>query len=148
MARGVNKVILIGNLGKDPELSYTPNGLAVTRLSLATTEKRKNKEGEWVESTEWHRLKMFGKNAENAGQYLTKGQTIYVEGRIHYDSYEKEGVTRYTTEIIVFLFNMLSRRDEGSSTYSAPPPPPQETSPAPPPPQNLPEEDIEDDLPF
>ena len=141
MARGVNKVILIGNLGKDPELTYTPSGQAVARFSLATTEKRKNSEGEWVDSTEWHQIVMFGKTAEIAGQYLSKGQSVYIEGRISYGSYEKDGVTRYTTSIIGFQMNMLSRKGDtgGQKPDSGPPPQPSE---------NAPEEDIEDDLPF
>ena len=76
MARGVNKVILIGNLGRDPELSYTPGGLAVARFSLATTDRRKNAEGEWEDNTEWHRVVLFGKTAEAAGQYLSKGRQV------------------------------------------------------------------------
>ena len=78
MARGVNKVILIGNLGRDPELSYTPSGLAVARFTLATTEGRKV-EGEWTDETQWHRVVIFGKTAETAGQYLSKGSQVYIE---------------------------------------------------------------------
>ncbi len=141
MARGVNKVILIGNLGRDPELTYTPSGLAVTRFTLATSEKRKNSDGEWVDSTEWHRIVLFGKTAEAAGQYLSKGQSVYIEGRISYGSYEKDGVKRYTTDIVGKQMNMLSRKDDtgGKQSDSGPPPQPSE---------NAPEEDIEDDLPF
>ncbi len=141
MARGVNKVILIGNLGKDPELTYTPSGLAVARFSLATSEKRKNSEGEWVDSTEWHRIVLFGKTAEAAGQYLSKGQSVYIEGRISYGSYEKDGIMRYTTDIIGQQMNMLSRKDDAGGQQPASGPPPQSSA-------NAPEEDVEDDLPF
>ena len=141
MARGVNKVILIGNLGRDPELTYTPSGLAVTRFSLATTESRKNAEGEWVDSTEWHRIVLFGKTAEAAGQYLSKGQSVYIEGRISYGSYEKDGVTHKTTDIIGFRMNMLSRKGETGGKQSDSGTPPQSS-------ENASEEDIEDDLPF
>jgi len=144
MARGVNKVILIGNLGRDPELSYTPSGLAVARFSMATTSSRKNTEGEWTDETEWHRIVLFGKTAEAAGQYLSKGSQVYIEGRIHYDSYEKEGVKRYTTDIIGFRMQLLGRRDDAGapSDQSSP------NKPDTPPQESPPEEDIEDDLPF
>ena len=146
MARGVNKVILIGNLGKDPELTYTPSGLAVARFTLATTEKRKNSEGEYVDQTEWHRIVFFGKTAEVVGQYLAKGKSVYIEGRLKYGSYEKDGVTRYTTDIIGFNMQMLGGRGDDSGgaaprQQSAPPPPSQPQDAAP-------EDDIEDDLPF
>lgn len=145
MARGVNKVILIGNLGRDPELTYTPSGLAVARFSLATTENRKNQEGEWSEATEWHRIVLFGKTAETAGQYLSKGKTVYIEGRISYGSYEKEGVKHYTTDIIGFKMQMIGRRDEGAASSDTSVKPDQ---PPPASPEDVPEEDIEDDLPF
>ena len=146
MARGVNKVILIGNLGRDPEISYTPNGKAVARFTMATTESRKNAEGEWIDETEWHRVVIFGRTAEAAGQYLSKGSQVYIEGKIHYDSYEKEGVKRYTTDIICFRMNLLGRReDSGSSLDQAPY---SEDKKPPPPPMEVPDEDVEDDLPF
>lgn len=152
MARGVNKVILIGNLGRDPELSYTPSGLAVARFTLATTEGRKNQEGEWTDETEWHRIVIFGKTAETAGQYLSKGSQVYIEGKIHYDSYEKDGVKKYSTSIVCKNMQLLGRREDGGESSSrqdygssqAPPPP----APPPPAPMDAPEEDIEDDLPF
>jgi len=118
MSRGVNKVILIGNLGKDPELSYTPGGMAIARFSLATAESKKKDDGTWEDVTEWHRIVVFGKTAETVGQYVTKGQQVYVEGRIHYDSYEKDGIKRYTTEIVAFTVKLLGRREEGSSRQS------------------------------
>ena len=83
MARGVNKVILLGNLGKDPEVKYTPSGMAIARFSLATTERAKDKEGNWQDKTEWHNLVAFGRTAEIAGEYLKKGRTVYIEGALH-----------------------------------------------------------------
>ena len=142
-SRGLNKVLLIGNLGRDPELSYTPSGLAVARFSLATSERRKNQEGEWADATEWHRVVMFGKQDEIAGQYLSKGQTVYLEGRITYGSYEKEGVKHYTTDIIANQMIMLSRRDEAGAPSSA-----ERQYDSGEPSEPPPEEDIEDDLPF
>lgn len=113
MARGVNKVILIGNLGQDPETRYTPNGLAVTKLSLATTDRRKDDQGEWVDQTDWHRVVLFGKLAEVASQYCVKGAQVYIEGRVSYGSYtDKEGIKRYTTDIIASQMQLLGRRDD------------------------------------
>ena len=146
MARGVNKVILIGNLGKDPELSYTPNGMAVARFSLATNESRKNQAGEWEDHTEWHNIKLFGKIAETAGQYLTKGSQVYIEGRISSRTYEQEGVKKYYTEIIGNQMQMLGRREEASRGPAAPEP---EIEEGPLPPKTEPPvDDLEDDLPF
>ncbi|TLY49114.1 MAG: single-stranded DNA-binding protein, partial [Gammaproteobacteria bacterium] len=88
MARGVNKVILMGNLGNDPEVRYTAGGMAICSLSLATTSQRKDKDGQQIEKTEWHRVKLFGKLGEIAGEYLKKGRQVYIEGRIEYGSYE------------------------------------------------------------
>ena len=84
MARGVNKVILLGNLGKDPEVKYTPSGMAIARFSLATTERAKDKEGNWQDKTEWHNLVAFGRTAEVAGEYLKKGRTVYIEGALRH----------------------------------------------------------------
>jgi single-strand DNA-binding protein len=144
MARGVNKVILVGNLGKDPEISYTPAGLAVARFSLATTEGRKNSEGEWADHTEWHRVVFFGKRAESAGQYLSKGSQVYIEGKITYGSYEKEGVTRHTADIIGNDLKMLGRRDDSGGSAA----PRQQSKPPSSQPQDVPDDDIEEDLPF
>ena len=101
MARGVNKVILIGNLGNDPEIRYTAGGAAVANISLATAESWKDKEtGEQQERTEWHRVVFFGKLAEIVGEYLRKGSQVYVEGRLQTRKWQdKEGKDRYTTEI-------------------------------------------------
>ncbi len=102
MAKGVNKVILIGNVGGDPETRYLPNGNAVTNITLATTDSWKDKQtGQLQERTEWHRVVLFGKVAEIAGEYLRKGSQCYIEGRLQTREWEKDGVKRYTTEVIV-----------------------------------------------
>ena len=111
MARGVNKVILVGNLGNDPDVKYTQGGMAITTLSLATTSVRKDKDGNNQERTEWHRVKLFGKLGEIAGEYLKKGRQVYIEGRIEYGSYEKDGVKHYTTDIIGEDMQMLGGGD-------------------------------------
>lgn len=113
MARGVNKVILVGNLGNDPETKYTQGGMAITTISVATTSQRKDKDGEKVEKTEWHRVKLFGKLGEIAGEHLRKGSQCYLEGRIEYGSYDKDGVKHYTTDIIADEMQMLGGKSEG-----------------------------------
>lgn len=102
MARGVNKVILVGTCGQDPQVNYLPNGNAVTNLSLATSEQWTDKQtGQKVEKTEWHRVSMFGKVAEIAGEYLRKGSQVYIEGKLQTREWEKDGIKRFTTEIVV-----------------------------------------------
>lgn len=102
MARGVNKVILVGTLGQDPEVRYLPNGNAVTNLSLATSEAWTDKQtGQKVEKTEWHRVVLFGKVAEIAGEYLRKGSQCYIEGKLKTREWEKDGIKRYSTEVHV-----------------------------------------------
>jgi single-strand DNA-binding protein len=109
----VNKVILIGNLGRDPELTYTPSGVAVTKATLATTEKWKNKNGEKQESTQWHNLVFWQRSAEIANEYLSKGSQIYVEGSIQYRSWNgNDGQKRYATDIKVNNFQMLGKGAE------------------------------------
>lgn len=104
----VNKVMLIGNLGRDPEIRYTTSGQAVANFTLATTEKYTNREGERQENTEWHRIVAWGRLAEICGEYLTKGRMVYIEGSIRTRSWEdKEGNTRYTTEIVARNMQML-----------------------------------------
>ena len=117
MARGINKVILIGNLGQDPEIKYMPSGSAVTNVSLATTERFKDKEtGEQQERTEWHRVAMFGRLAEIAGEYLRKGSQVYIEGRLRTRKWQdKQGQDRYSTEIIADEMQMLGGRGGGTS---------------------------------
>lgn len=115
MARGVNKVILIGNLGKDPEVRYMPNGQAVAQVTVATSESWKDKNtGEQQERTEWHRVVFFRRLAEIAGEYLKKGSKVYIEGRLQTDKYDKDGQTHYTTKIIADQMQMLDSRGESS----------------------------------
>jgi single-strand DNA-binding protein len=120
MARGVNKVILIGNLGRDPEVKYLPSGSAVCNVTLATSESWKDKEsGEKKDRTEWHNVVFFGKLAEIAGEYLKKGSQVYVEGSLRTRKWQdKEGKDRYTTEIVVSDMQMLGGRGGGSATAS------------------------------
>ena len=129
MARGVNKVILLGNLGNDPEVKYTQGGMAIATLSLATTYSRKDKEGNFQEKTEWHRVKLFGKTAEVAGEYLKKGSQVYIEGRIEYGSYEKDGVKHYTTDIIGEDMQMLGGGAGRGDSSSERPSRPQQSAP-------------------
>lgn len=105
----INKAILIGHLGKDPEIRYMPNGDQVAQISIATTEKWKDKNGEKQERTEWHRIVMYRKLAEIAGQYLKKGRSIYIEGRIQTQKYtdKKDGIERYVTQIVAETMKML-----------------------------------------
>ena len=112
MARGVNKVILVGNLGKDPEVRYSPNGQAVANVTIATSESWKDKTtGEKQERTEWHRIVFFGRLAEIAGEYLKKGAQIYIEGRLQTRKWQdKDGHDRYTTEIVANEMQMLGSR--------------------------------------
>ncbi len=115
MARGINKVILVGNLGADPEIRYTAGGSAVTTIRIATSDSWKDKQtGEQQERTEWHRVKFFGRLAEIAGEYLKKGRQVYVEGSLRTDKYtDREGVERYTTDIIANEMQMLGGGGEG-----------------------------------
>ena len=114
MARGINKVILVGNLGNDPETKYTQGGMAVTKISLATTNVRKDRDGNNQEKTEWHRVTFFGKLGEIAGEYLRKGSQCYVEGRITYSEHTgDDGQKRYYTDIIADEMQMLGGRGEG-----------------------------------
>lgn len=115
MARGVNKAILVGRMGDDPSTKYTQGGMAVTKISLATSSVRKNREGEQVEETQWHRVTFFGKLAEIAGEYLKKGSQVYVEGSIRYSESDKDGVKRYYTDIIADEMHMLGGRGDGES---------------------------------
>lgn len=135
----VNKAILIGNLGKDPELRYTPGGQAVASFPLATSEKWKDKEGVMQDKTEWHNIVVWGRQAETAKEYLAKGRQVYIEGRIQTRSWDdKDGNKRYTTEIVAMRVQFLGGRGQGGdSGGNMPPEAPQ---------QDLTEED--DDLPF
>ena len=114
MARGINKVILVGNLGNDPDTKYTQAGMAITRVSLATTSVRKDRDGNNQERTEWHRVVFFGKLGEIAGEYLRKGSQVYVEGELRYDKYTgQDGVEKYSTDIVANEMQMLGGRGEG-----------------------------------
>jgi single-strand DNA-binding protein len=131
----VNKAVLIGRLGKDPEVRYTPDGLMITSFNLATDEQWKDKSGQKVQKTEWHRIVTFGKLAEICGNYLTKGKMIFVEGRIQTRTWEdKEGVKRYTTEIVASDMKMLDSKGQGRGAES----PVEEQFPA----GAIPEEDV------
>lgn len=116
----VNKVILVGNLGRDPEVRYMPNGEAVCNFSIATTENWKDKSGVKQEKTEWHNIVMFRRLAEIAGEYLKKGRPVYIEGRLQTSKWEKDGVTRYSTEIIGDQMQMLGSKNDnadGGASY-------------------------------
>ena len=131
----VNKVVLVGHLGGDPETRFTPSGAAVANFNLATNESWKDTNGELQDKTEWHRCVMFGKSAELAGELLKKGQLVYMEGKLQTRNWEeKDGIKRYTTEVVCDMFTMLGRKmDEDSNQQAAP----ASTS-----------NDDEDDLPF
>ena len=117
----VNKVILVGNLGKDPESRFLPDGGAVCNFSIATTDKWKDKSGEQQERTEWHRVSTFAKLAEICGEYLKKGSQVYVEGRLQTRKWQdKEGKDRYTTEIVADRMQMLGSRGGGSESMGQP----------------------------
>ena len=119
MSGSLNKVILIGNLGKDPELKTTPNGTAVAHFSIATTESWKNQQGEKQTRTEWHNIEVWGKQAEVAQKYLAKGKQIMVEGKIQYQEYtDKEGVKKVFTKIRADNFVMLGTLGEGGKSAS------------------------------
>ncbi len=165
----VNKVILVGNLGRDPEIRYLPSGEPVANITIATSSKYKNKTGELVEETEWHRVTFFGKLAEIVGQYLKKGRPVYVEGRIKTRKYtDKDGIEKYATDIIANEMQMLGARDglgepsgdDGGGDDNAPPPrraapPPAPRAAAAPAPRQAPPprpasgfDDMDDDIPF
>lgn len=114
MSRGVNKVIIVGNLGNDPEVRYSQSGAAITTISVATSESWKDKNGEQQERTEWHRVKFFGKLAEIAGEYLKKGSQVYIEGSLRTEKYaDKSGVEKYSTDIIAKEMQMLGGKPQG-----------------------------------
>lgn len=119
MARGVNKVILVGNLGNEPEIRYTPSGSAVATLSIATTESWKDKQsGSMTEHTEWHRVVFFNRLAEIVGEYLHKGSKVYVEGRLRTRKWQdKNGVEKYTTEIVASEMQILDSKSGGGSDF-------------------------------
>ena len=151
MARGVNKVILVGNLGKDPEVRYMPNGNAVANITLATTESWKDKQtGEQQEKTEWHRIVMFRRLGEIAGEYLKKGSQVYIEGKLQTRKWQdNSGNDRYTTEIVANEMQMLGGRGGGGSAgFSGDSAPAQSESSSAPAPAPAPAGDFDDDIPF
>ncbi len=152
MARGINKVILIGNLGADPESRTTPGGMTVTNIRVATTERRKDRQsGDWVDETEWHRVVMFDRLAETAREYLRKGSQVFIEGQIRTNKWQdKDGNDRYTTEIIARDMQMLGGRPgagapaaERDQDYGAPAAAGRSSAAA-----GRREEPFEDDIPF
>ena len=163
-SRGVNKVILVGNLGNDPDVRHMPSGDAVTNISVATSETWKDKQtGEQREQTEWHRVVMFRRLGEIAGQYLRKGSKVYIEGRLQTRKWQaQDGSDRYSTEIVANEMQMLDSRSGGTAEYSnvggqpaqnnysapqAAPAPSQNQSPSAPAP-SAPMDDFDDDIPF
>lgn len=151
MARGVNKAILIGNVGGDPEVRHMPNGNAVANITLATSDSWKDKNtGQQQERTEWHRVVFFGRLAEVVGEYVRKGSKLYIEGRIQTREWEKDGVKRYTTEIVVDIggqMQMLDGKQEGGQPSA-----PQQQRQAAPAQHHAPAQtaatSFEDDIPF
>lgn len=141
----VNKVIIIGNLGKDPEVRYMPNGDAVTNITVATTEAWKDKNGDKQEKTEWHRITFYRKLAEIAGEYLKKGAQVYVEGKLETKKWtDKQGVERYTTEIIASDMRMLGSKPGGGNRETED----TESKPRKPVPAGTGFDDMDDDIPF
>jgi single-strand DNA-binding protein len=163
MAKGINKVILVGNLGNDPNVRYMPNGGAVANVSIATADSWMDKaSGQRQERTEWHRVVFFNKLTEIVGEYLRKGSQVYVEGRLQTRKWEKDGIERYSTEIVASDMQMLGSRNTGGDSTTAyqqnaapaqnrqatqpSGPYPQQASPAPLP--AGPEAEFDDDIPF
>ena len=155
-SRGINKVILVGNLGQDPEIRYMPNGSAVANFSVATSESWKDKQtGEQKDRTEWHRVVVFGKLAEIAGEYVKKGTQVYLEGQLQTRKWQDQtGNDRYTTEVVInpiggTLQILGSRSDDSNQQQSQQPNKQQSTIVPPlPSPPSLPETDFDDDIPF
>lgn len=139
MARGVNRVILIGNIGKDPDMRFSPNGNAVANFSIATTESWKDKNsGEKVEKTEWHRIVAFSRLAEIVGEYLKKGAQVYIEGKLQTRKWQDKdtGQDRYSTEVVAESIQMLGRREDSGQAAGKP----AAAAPA--------GNDMDDDIPF
>ncbi len=148
----MNRVIIMGNLGQDPESRYMPSGSAVCNISVATSRKWKDKDsGEQQEETSWHRCVAFDKRAEAIAQYFKKGQKILIEGRLKYGSYEKEGVKHYTTDIIIDSFEFVEKKDGGQrplpvdDSHASAPAPSEEASASA---DDKPPPEFDDDIPF
>ena len=150
MARGINKVILIGNLGKDPETRYMPNGGAVTNITVATSETWKDKQsGQAQERTEWHNVVFFNRLAEIAGEYLKKGSKVYLEGSLRTRKWQdKSGADRYTTEIVASEMQMLDSRAGGTANFGNDSAPQQQGSMSAPVQQAPADHGFDDDIPF
>jgi len=148
MSKGINKVIIIGNLGNDPELKYLPSGGAVTNITVATSESWKDKQtGQQQERTEWHRVAIFGKLAEIAAEYLRKGSKVYIEGALRTRQWEKDGVAHYTTEIIASDLQFLDgKQTSGSAQQTQPQAKPQRMATAQG--QYRAADDFDDEIPF
>ncbi|MCG5374452.1 single-stranded DNA-binding protein [Serratia marcescens] len=149
-SKGINKAIIIGNLGKDPEVRYTQNGGAIANLTIATSESWRDKQsGEQKEKTEWHRVVLFGKLAEVAGEYLRKGSQVYIEGKLTTRKWaDQAGVERYTTEIHINVggvMQMIGSKQEASQSGNQQSSPKQQNKPQP---SNEPPMDFDDDIPF
>lgn len=151
----VNKVIIMGNVGRDPEMRYLPSGMAACNISVATSSKRKDKNtGETIEDTQWHRVQFFDRLAEIAGEYIKKGRPVYVEGRLKYGKYTgQDGVEKNTCDIVATELQLLGGRDSGEGQSSAPAhrtaaprQEPERQAPAPRPAANF--DDMDDDIPF
>lgn len=149
MARGVNKAIILGSLGQDPDIRYTAGGAAVANISIATNEQWKDKEsGEMQERTEWHRVVFFGRLAEIVGEYLRKGSQVYVEGRLQTRKWQdKEGQDRYTTEIVANEMQMLGSKSGGTAENFDQSPPKEQSVPTDSSGKNS-NDDFDDDIPF
>jgi single-strand DNA-binding protein len=146
MSRGtVNKAILIGRLGKDPDMRYTPSGTAVANFSIATNSSYKDSDGNWNDKTEWHNIVAFGRLAEFSGEYLKKGRQVYIDGRLQTSSWEDQnGQKRYKTEIVAGEMQLIGGRGEGDSSSDSG----EDSSSNDAPPQEPPAANEEDDLPF
>jgi single-strand DNA-binding protein len=149
MARGINKVIVVGNLGQDPDTRYMPSGSAVTNITVATNESWKDKQtGEQKDRTEWHKIAMFGRLAEIAAEYLRKGSQVYIEGKLRTRKWQdKDGNDRYTTEIIADEMQMLGGRGGAGGSAPMHDDRPPQGAPSSPPPQGS-SDDFDDDIPF
>ncbi len=156
MSRGINKVILVGNLGQDPEIRYTPGGLAIANVTVATSDSWKDKQsGEQQERTEWHRVVFFSRLAEVVGEYLRKGSQVYIEGRLQTRKWQDQsGQDRYTTEIVANEMQMLGSRSQGAAApptdynQAQPSSKPAAAANRAPPPATAEPDDFDDDIPF
>ena len=156
MARGINKVILVGTCGKDPDTRYMPSGGAVTNISVATNEQWTDKQtGQKQERTEWHNIVFFGRLGEIAGEYLKKGSQVYIEGKLKTEQYEKDGITRYSTKIIANEMQMLGGRPGGGGDYAPAQSQPNQSAAQPQANQSAPQpaaatvdDSFDDDIPF